>query len=157
VLFDNTTLLAGDESGVLHVVDLAALTKTTNTIASGSAFKGFVWEDFNLPGRLYFVTTDGNVWALASAAATSTLWKTKPVTGGTVAQLLPANSALWVGGSNGVLYQLDLTSGAVTKTLTIGSGALSVGPVSTETTGELYLGTTDGTLYKIGLTAESLP
>ena len=29
--------------------------------------------------------------------------------------------------------------------------------MSTETTGELYVGTTDGTLYKIGLTAESLP
>lgn len=157
VLFDNTKLLVGDEAGILHIVDLATLTKTTNTIASGSAFKGFVWEDSNLPGQLYFVTTDGNVWALASASSASTLWKTKPVSAGTVAQLLTGNSSLWVGGSNGVLYQLSLATGAVTKTLTVGAGTLSVGPVSTETIGELYVGTTDGTLYKIGLTAESLP
>jgi hypothetical protein len=157
VLFDNTKLLVGDEAGVLHIVDLATLVKTTNTVASGSAFKGFVWEDFNIPGRLYFVTSDGNVWALATPSSASAAWKTKPVSGGTVAQLLPANNVLWVGGSNGRLYQLDLTSGAVAKTLTIGSGTLSVGPVSTETTGELYVGTTDGTLYKVGLTAESLP
>jgi hypothetical protein len=157
VLFDNTKLLVGDEAGVLHIVDLATLVKTTNTVASGSAFKGFVWEDFNIPGRLYFVTSDGNVWALATPSSASAAWKTKPVSGGTVAQLLPGNNVLWVGGSNGRLYQLDLTSGAVAKTLTIGSGTLSVGPVSTETTGELYVGTTDGTLYKVGLTAESLP
>jgi hypothetical protein len=157
VLFDNTTLLAGDEAGVLHVVDLAALTKATNTIASGSALKGFVWEDFNLPGRLYFVTVDGNVWALPSSSASSVLWKAKPVASGTVAQLLPANNSLWVGGSDGTLYQLSLATGAVTKTLTVGAGTLSVGPVSTETTGELYVGTTDGTLYKIQLTGESLP
>ena len=157
VLFDNTQLLVGDEAGVLHVVDLAALTKTTNTVAGGSAFKGFVWEDFNLPGRLYFVTVDGNVWALAGSSASSTLWKTRPVASGTVAQMLPANTSLWVGGSNGTLYQLSLATGAVTTTLTIGAGTLSVGPVSTETTGELYVGTTDGTLYKIQLTGESLP
>jgi hypothetical protein len=71
--------------------------------------------------------------------------------------MLPGNTSLWVGGSNGTLYQLSLATGAVTKTLTVGAGTLSVGPVSTETTGELYLGTTDGTLYKIQLTAESLP
>jgi hypothetical protein len=157
VLFDNTKLLVGDEAGILHIVDLAALTKTTNTIASGSAFKGFVWEDFNTPGRLYFVTVDGNVWALASSSASSTLWKTKPVSSGTVSQLLPGNFSLWVGGSNGTLYQLNLTTGAVSKTLTIGAGTLSVGPVSTETTGELYAATSDGTLYKIQLTNESLP
>ena len=51
VLFDNTKLLVGDEAGILHIVDLATLTKTTNTIASGSAFKGFMWEDFNLAGQ----------------------------------------------------------------------------------------------------------
>ncbi len=62
---DGNSLWIGDEAGVLHIVDLAALTKTTNSIASGTAFKGFIWEDFNIRGRLYFVTTDGNVWCLA--------------------------------------------------------------------------------------------
>jgi hypothetical protein len=157
VLFDNSRLLVGDEAGILHIVDLDALTRTTNPIASGTAFRGFVWEDFETAGRLYFVTADGNVWALASPTASSPLWKRRPVAAGTVGQLLPGTGSLWVGGSNGVLYQLSLASGSVTRTMTVGGGTLALGPVSTETAGELYVGSSDGTLYKIGLTGESLP
>lgn len=161
VLFDNSALLVGDQAGLLHVVDLTTLTRTTNAVASGAAFKGFVWEDVNdagpTVGRLYFVTTDGTVWCLPDASSTSTCWTRKPVATGTVSQLLPGATSLWAGGSNGLLYQLDLVSGAVTRTLTVGAGTLSVGPVSTETTDELYVGTTDGTLHKITLTNGSLP
>ena len=73
---------------MLHIVDLATLVKTTNSVASGTAFKGFIWEDFNIRGRLYFVTTDGNVWAWRRRRRSSACWKTKPVARGTVAQLV---------------------------------------------------------------------
>jgi hypothetical protein len=43
-----------------------------------------------------------------------------------------------VGGSNGTLYQLSLTTGAIQKTLTVGGGTLSVGPVSFSPDGSLY-------------------
>ena len=66
-------------------MNLTTLTKTTNSIASGTAYKGFIWEDFNVDGRLYFVTIDGNVWCLPTPASASTCWKTKPVATGTVA------------------------------------------------------------------------
>lgn len=158
--WDLNSLFVGDEAGVLHIVDLNALTKTTNSIAAGSAFKGFVWEDFNeaQAGRLYFVTTDGNVWALATPTSPAFDWKTKPVAAGTVSELLPGLTALWVGGSDGWLYQLNLTTGAPEgAAFVVGDGTLSVGPVSTETTDELYAATTDGTVYKIGLTGGSLP
>ena len=154
---DGNSLWIGDEAGVLHIVDLAALTKTTNSIASGTAYKGFIWEDFNIRGQLYFVTTDGNVWCLPNPSSVSSCWKRKPVASGTVAQLLPSDTLLWVGGSNGTLYQLNLTSGLVVKTFTVGAGTLALGPVSTETGDELYAATSDGTLYKVTLTAGSLP
>jgi hypothetical protein len=154
---DGNSLWIGDEAGTLHIVNLTTLAKTTNSIASGTAYKGFIWEDFNVDGRLYFVTTDGNVWCLPTPASASTCWKTKPVATGTVAQLMPSDSLLWVGGSNGTLYQLNLTSGLVAKTFTVGAGTLALGPVSTETGDELYTATSDGTLYKITLTAGSLP
>ena len=154
---DGNSLWIGDEAGVLHIVNLTALTKTTNSIASGTAYKGFIWEDFNVDGRLYFVTTDGNVWCLATPASASTCWKTKPVASGTVSQLVPSDTQLWVGGSNGTLYQLNLTSGIVGKTFTVGAGTLALGPVSTETGDELYAATSDGTLYKVTLTSGSLP
>jgi outer membrane protein assembly factor BamB len=154
---DGTSLWIGDQAGILHIVNLTALTKTTNSVASGTAFKGFVWEDFNVDGRLYFVTTDGNVWCLPTPASVSSCWKTKPVATGTVNQLMPSDSLLWVGGSNGILYQLNLTSGIVAKTFTVGAGTLALGPVSTETGDELYTATSDGTLYKVTLTSGSLP
>ena len=37
---DGNSLWIGDEAGVLHIVNLATLTKTTNSVASGTAFKG---------------------------------------------------------------------------------------------------------------------
>jgi outer membrane protein assembly factor BamB len=154
---DGNSLWIGDESGTLHIVNLTTLGKTTNGIASGTAYKGFIWEDFNVDGRLYFVTTDGNVWCLPTPVSASSCWKTKPVATGTVNQLMPSDSLLWVGGSNGTLYQLNLTSGAVAKTFTVGTGTLALGPVSTETGDELYTAASDGTLYKITLTSGSLP
>jgi len=154
---DGNSLWIGDEAGVLHIVDLSAPTKTTNSIASGTAYKGFIWEDFNVRGQLYFVTTDGNVWCLPTPASASSCGKRKPVAGGTVAQLLPSDTLLWVGGSNGILYQLNLTSGLVVKTFTVGAGTLALGPVSAETPDDLYAATTDGALYKITLTNGSLP
>src|SRR5262249_22881865 len=47
---DGNSLWIGDESGTLHIVNLATLVKTTNAIASGTAYKGFIWEDFTVDG-----------------------------------------------------------------------------------------------------------
>jgi hypothetical protein len=63
----------------------------------------------------------------------------------------------WVGGSNGTLYQLSLATGSIVKTFAVGPGNLTLGPVTTETGDELYVTTSDQTLYKISLTGGSLP
>jgi hypothetical protein len=155
--FDSLTLYTGDEAGLLHIVTLSTFSDTTNNAASGTAFKGFVWEDFELAfGKLYFVTTDGNVWCL-QPPSTTPCWKTKPVAGGTVSQMLISFDYAWVGGSNGTLYQLSLLDGSIVKTLAIGGGTLAIGPITTETGDELFMATTDGTLYKITLSGGSLP
>jgi hypothetical protein len=157
VTYDETKLLVGNEAGSLRIIDLNALTETSNSIAAGSAFKGFIWEDFNTQGKIFFVTTDGNVWCLPSPSSGSQCWtKVKPVASGTVNQMMLGDTYLWVGGSNGTLYQLTAATGAISKSYAVGSG-LSLGPVSTETTNELYVAASDGTLYKIALTSGSLP
>jgi hypothetical protein len=158
--FDLASLFVGNEAGVLNIVNLNALTLTQNNVAAGLVFKGFIWEDLNesLAGRLYFVTTDGFVRALATPTSGSFAWSTRPVAGGTVAQLLPGFTSLWVGGSNGRLYQLNLTTGAQEgSAFVVGSGSLSLGPVSTETGDELYVAASDGTVYKTTLSGGSLP
>ena len=152
-------LYVGDEAGLLHIIDLATptLADTTNAAASGTAFKGFVWEDFAVEERLYFVTTDGNVWCL-QLPSTTPCWKTKPVAAGTVSQILLGDGRLWAGGSDGKIYQLSSATGVVETSFTVGGGTLGLGPISTETGGELYVTTTDGRLYKIALDAQgSLP
>ena len=157
VYYSNDRLLVGDESGVLHTVDLAALTRTTNSIASGSAFRGIVWQDFNIADRLYFVTADGYLWCLPTPSSGSQCWtKLKPVSGGTISQILPGDTWIWAGGSDGSLYQINLATGLVDRSFAVGSG-LGLGPVSTETADELYVAATNGKLYKITLTGGSLP
>ena len=155
---DGNSLWIGDEAGILHIVNLATLVKTTNSVASGTAFKGFIWEDFNIDGRLYFVTTDGNVWGLATPSTTPATWKRKPVAAGTVAQMMPSDTSLWVGGSDGNLYQLNLTTGLPEgSAFAVGGGGSALGPISTETGSELFVATSNGRLYKITLTGGSLP
>jgi hypothetical protein len=158
--FQGDRLYVGDASGTLHIANLSALTQTLNTAASGTGFKGFVWEDFGIEGRVYFVTTDGNVWCLdtlSNPSNSTPCWKTKPVSAGTVSQMMISDLYAWAGGSDGTLYQLNLTSGIVVKTLVVGDGTLALGPISTETGNELYVTTSDGKLYKIALTNGSLP
>ena len=139
-------------------MDLATLTKTTNAVATGTAFKGFIWGNFIIDGRLYFVTTDGNVWGLATPSTNPATWKRKPVAADTVSQMLPSDTSLWVGGSDGNLYQLNLTTGLQEgASFAVGSGGSPLGPISTETGSELYVATSAGRLYKITLTGGSLP
>ena len=156
--FDGTKLFVGDESGKLHVVDLTATPPTrTTTYTGASAFRGFVWEDFNNWDRLYFVTANGNVNALATSASTSLAWSVQPVAAGTVSHIMPLEASLWAGGSNGTLYQLSLADGTIEKTFVVGDGTRSVGPVSTDSIDNLFTSTSDGRVYRILLTNQSLP
>jgi hypothetical protein len=140
------------------VVDLTASPPTRTTPYLGSsAFRGFVWEDFNTPGVLYFVTADGFVNALATPTSSTTAWQVKPSGTGTVNQLLPGEFSLWAGGSDGILYQLNLGTGVTEKTFTVGDGTKALGPVSSGSISELFVTTNDGRVYKILLTNQSLP
>jgi hypothetical protein len=156
--FDGDSLFVGDEAGKLHVVNLAASPPTRTTPYTGaSAFRGFVWEDFNNWGRLYFITANGNVNSLATPASSTLAWSVQPVVAGTVSQIMPGESSLWAGGSNGTLYQLSLANGATQKTFVVGDGTKSVGPMSADSIDDVYTTTSDGRVYRILLTNQSLP
>src|SRR5262249_29448161 len=147
-------------NGTLHAVNLSTGTQTTTAVAPGVAFRGFVWEDFGDPtdltaGQLYFVMADGTVRCRKGALGPSCSGVSpKPVATGTVSQLLLGLDSLWVGGSDGRLYQIGLTTGLVeTAPFQVGDGTQSLGPVSTDEFGDaLYVATSGGTVYKIALT-----
>ena len=163
--WDGNTLWVGNENGDLYAINLAPATpvlKWTGPLALGSAarLKGFVWEDW-ISGRLLFSTANGTVrcfqdpgaGATPSAAAVCSGWGTvsTAVAGATTGALL---DNLYVGSWNGTVGQvvaIDPATGVAGTPFMVGDGTRQVGDMSTETGGEIFVGTTEGKVFKITL------
>jgi hypothetical protein len=156
---DGNTLYVATTSGNLYAVNMSTLNykwASPYYAALGSAVQGFIWENGDLPGRLYFGTTNGYVWALQDPGAgaappnpASPVWKTAVAAPSTPLPLGNPLDKLYVGSSDGKVHQLNLTSGVDEKQFTVGGGAYQVGDVSSETGNEIFVPTTEGTLYKL--------
>jgi outer membrane protein assembly factor BamB len=162
---DGKTVYVGTTSGRLYAVDMSTLAlKWSGTgyvnLGTNVAVQGFIWENGDIPGRLYFATsgttgcTSGCVWALqdpgSGAAPPTSLWKTAVASPSTPLPLGNPAAYLYVGSSDGKVHKLDLNNnGADVSQTQIGDGSKQVGDVSSETGNELFVGTTEGTLYKL--------
>jgi len=163
--WDGDTLWVGNENGDLYAINLAPATpvlKWTGPLALGAAarLKGFVWEDW-IAGRLLFSTANGTVrcfqdpgaGATPSPAAVCSGWGavSTAVAGVTTGVLL---DQLYVGSWNGTVGRvvaIDPATGVAGAPFTVGDGTRQVGDVSTETGGEIFVGTTEGKIFKITL------
>jgi outer membrane protein assembly factor BamB len=154
-------------TSTLYAVDAITLAQKwsfsiSSTLGAGAAVKGFVWEDWANPGRLYFSTANGLVWCVqdqgASAAECGAPWSKPTVPGPSTP--LPL-SALYVGSSDGRLHQINLATGADERQFpTTGSIDVipaTVGDVSTEwnpATGDynwVFVSTSNGKFYRINV------
>jgi outer membrane protein assembly factor BamB len=161
--YDGNTIYVGNTDGMLYAVnanaaiwDVANAVKWSFDLGAGAALKGFVWEDWANPGRLYFSTANGWVWCVqdlgASAAECGAPWSKPSVPGPSTPLLL---GALYVGSGTPdfKLYQINLATGAIEKSLAL--DGTTVGDVSTEwnpATGDynwVFVGTGAGKLYRI--------
>jgi hypothetical protein len=178
--YNGNTIYVGNTTGSLYAVDANTLTLKWSAAKSvGTGIKGFVWEDYVTAGRLYFGTWDGtagtgNVWCVQdpgpgvnpnTASTQCAGWTADNVA-------VPGPSAalelgkLFVGswnGTTGHLYQINLSTGAIEggpapapKQGSVGDGTKQPGDVSSETGNEIFVGTTEGVIYKFPLTAGSL-
>jgi len=163
--WDGDTLYVGNENGDLYAINLAPATpvlKWASPLALGAAarLKGFVWEDW-IDGRLLFSTNNGTVrcfqdpgaGATPSTSAVCSGWSSvsTAVAGATTGVLL---DKLYVGSWNGTVGQvvgIDPATGVAGTPYTVGDGTRQVGDVSTETAGEIFMGTTEGKIFKITL------
>jgi len=152
--FDETTIYVGNTTGRLYAINANTLALKWTTFANlGSALIGYVWEDTNVSGRLYFTTANGNVWCLQDPGPgsppnpASPVWR-RAVTGASTPLLL---DKVYVGSTDGRVHQIDPTTGVDEKQFVVGDGTATVGTPSTEDETQLFVGTTAGTLYKIPL------
>jgi len=152
--------------GDLYAIDLTPPTpalKWTGPLALGAAarIKGFPWEDYSTSERLYFSTNDGTVRCFQdpgvggtpNPAAVCSGWGavSTAVAGATTGVLL---DQLYVGSWNGSLGRvvaIDPATGAAGTPFNVGDGTRQVGDVSTETASEIFVGTTEGKIFKITL------
>jgi outer membrane protein assembly factor BamB len=76
------------------------------------------------------------------------VWKTA-ITGASAPLVL--DTTLFVGSSDGTLYELRLSDGAVVKQVTVGNGSAAVGSPSLSDSTTLYVGTSTGKLFRYAL------
>jgi hypothetical protein len=166
---DGNTLWVGNKNGDLYAVNLIPATPTlkwTGPLALGSSafINGFVWEDYETGsgGRLYFTTANGalrcfqdpGVNGTPNAATACSGWSspTTAVTGPTTAILL--NGTIYVGswtGALGSIVPIDKFTGAAGTAFNVGDGTKAVSDMSTQTLNEIFIGTTEGKVFKISL------
>jgi outer membrane protein assembly factor BamB len=118
--------------------------------------KGFVFPDF-AGDRLYFATVT-TVWAVRDVGPVATeRWSHSGIPDPSIVVYPPGSQYLWVGSSDGRLYQIDVTTGNPaqapdTKSVLLGSGAAGVGSPSYDVIHKLvYVGTEDGSLYAVAV------
>ncbi len=151
---DGSTIYVGNLAGTLYAVDATTLAVKWS-LSVGAAVKGFLWEEYSVPGRLYFSTGSDVrcVQDLGAAGSACAGWTVSPVAGASTLLLL---DKIYVGSSDGKVHQIiptGVNAGVDEKqfpTATTLDGT-QVGDVSTETGGELFVGTAAGKLYKIPL------
>jgi outer membrane protein assembly factor BamB len=148
--YDGNTLYVGNVNGDYYAINLNTLTqKWWFPLGAGFPLKGFVWEDWNTPGRLYFSTGGNMVWCIQdNGGSASSVWTTAVTAPSTP---LPMDTLLYVGSSDGKVHQLRLSDGVDEKQFTVGNGSNAVGDVSTETLSEIFVPTTEGKLFKLPL------
>jgi len=151
----NGTLYVGTAGGKLYEFDPVTLGMVWSgpyDTGTNNGIVGWVWEDWEQRGRLYFSTTDGHVWAVQTSGGTappSLVWKTT-LSGASAPLVLESNGALYVGGSDGKIHELRLTDGVDQKQATIGAGASAVGsPTWDATSGWLYAPTANGKIWAV--------
>jgi uncharacterized repeat protein (TIGR01451 family) len=120
----------------------------------GAAIKGFLFPDRQGTQSDLFFTTGSRVWAITDSVTTaSPKWgpiTTIPGPSIPVFGRIGGIAYVWVGSTNGRLYQIDAATGAVMTSVQLGGGVSVIGAPSLDTTNTLiYVGSDSGTFYAV--------
>ncbi len=141
--------------GTVHSIDPTGLTPDRALVHADGQVKGFVFPD-RLTDAIYFAT-DNKVWSVSDTA--SGMVENFPPGGLTLLDgprpsavlFVPGSHYLYVGASNGRLYEIDLTNLSQTW-VELGDGKAVVGAPSLDwVNGLVHVGTEAGVFYAVSV------
>jgi len=144
----NGRVYVGTNLGVVHSLDAANGNTLWSYSTGDGAVKGFIFTD-RFSNALYLSTTS-QVWGLTDGSPTPN-WPAVSLPGPSTPLFTTGGTYLFVGASDGQLYQLDLSTNPPTVTsATLGDGLAAVGSPSLDIqNGLVYVGTDAGIVYAV--------
>jgi uncharacterized repeat protein (TIGR01451 family)/CSLREA domain-containing protein len=142
----------GNNTGTVWGVDAFNGANAWSYGTGDGAVKGFVFTD-RFSSRLYLSTLN-NVWGLADNASVP-LWPAVPLTAPSIPLFVNASPYIYVGSSDGRLYQLDTSlanssTAPVVKSVPLGDALAGVGAPSFDVPNALiYVGGEAGVIYGV--------
>ena len=154
VLF-NGRLYVGTNASLVYAIDAASgadIWSVPFDCADGPV-KGFIFPDFS--STALYLATSNKVLALSDdGTSASETWSLLSIPSPSTPLLTPGEPWLYVGSSDGAIYQLDLLSGPppTITPLTLGDGTAGIGSPSLDVSNSMiYVGSEGGTVYGVAV------
>jgi len=152
-------LYVGNNAGTVYAVDPATGATIWSYTTTDGAVKGYIWPEYTTgtpspaaPRRLYFSTTN-TVWAIDDTGSSATAdWSVTTIPGPSTPLAPFRDTRVYVGSTNGRLYQIDAATGSVTTSVVLGDGTAAVGGPALDVINNMaYVGSESGTVYAVQL------
>ncbi|HHQ48505.1 MAG TPA: hypothetical protein ENK19_06430, partial [Acidobacteria bacterium] len=147
-------IYVGDNAGTVHAVDPSDGSEIWSYATGDGPVKSFVMPEFtaSTPRKLYFSTTNA-VWALTDNGASASLaWQQTNIAGPSTPLVPIGDTRLYVGSTDGKLYQLDTASGAIQTSVVLGDGTATIGSPALDVVNNMaYAGSESGAVYGVQL------
>lgn len=154
VSLDETAVYVGTVTGDIYALDITnGSFKWTAPFAAASPVVGVIFENYISTGILYFTTQDGNIRAIqdnGTGTIPSQLWQT--IIAGASSPLPvpdPGWDVMYVGSSDGNLYELNLADGTQSIYGPWAFGSQVGDPVLDISSNFIFAGTSGGRIYSI--------
>ncbi|GEM_PF-1067543 len=147
-------LYVGNNSGTVFAIDPTDGSTLWQYATTDGPVKGYVTPEATdtVPRKLFFSTTN-RVWALTDNGTSATqAWQQTGVSGPSIPVVPYGGTALYVGSSDGKLYQLGVADGSVATSVTLGDGSATIGSPALDVINTMaYVGSESGAVYGIAL------
>jgi len=147
-------LYVGNNAGVVYAVDPADGSEIWHYATNDGAVKGYVTPEYtaSTPRQLHFATTN-TIWALTDNGGSAALaWQQGGVPGPSIPLAPFGENVLYVGSSDGRLYQLSSTTGSIETSVLLGDGTATIGSPALDVFYDVaYAGSESGTVYGVQL------